>query len=88
MAIGRRNRQSKREASRAGPAAGLRCRQEGHGRNPLAIVDIAVQALDLLIRPADVRDRNGAVPPLRQSRRMHPLVENAFAEISYNSADR
>ena len=35
--------------------------------------------------PADVQDRDGAVPLLKQSRRRHPFVKHAFADSAYNS---
>ena len=35
--------------------------------------------------PADVQDRDGAVPLLKQSRSRHPFVEHAFADSAYNS---
>jgi hypothetical protein len=38
-------------------------------------------------RPADIQNRDGAVPLLQASRRSFPLVELAFADSAYN-ADR
>jgi putative transposase len=41
----------------------------------------------LQVHPADIQDRDGAIPLLRASRKTHPFVELAFADSAYN-ADR
>jgi transposase len=56
------------------------------GRKRHAMVDTDGRALALLVHPADVQDRDGAVPLLKQSRLRHPFVERAFADSAYNSA--
>jgi transposase len=40
----------------------------------------------VLQAPADVQDRDGAVPLLQQSRSRHPFVQRAFADSAYNTA--
>ena len=41
--------------------------------------------LGLLVHPADVQDRDSAVPLLMASRSRHPFVAKAFADSGYNS---
>ena len=48
-----------------------------------AMVDTDGRALTLLIHPAGVQDRDGAVPLLKASRRRFPFVELAFADSAY-----
>ena len=55
------------------------------GRKRHAMVDTDGRALELLVHGADLQDRDGAVPLLRQSRQRHPLVEHAYADSAYNS---
>ena len=55
------------------------------GRKRHAMVDTDGRMLKLLVHPADVQDRDGAVPLLKQSRSRHPFVERAFADTAYNS---
>ena len=50
------------------------------GRKRHAMVDTDGRALKLLVHPADVQDRDGAVPLLKQSRSRHPFVERVFAD--------
>ena len=50
------------------------------GRKRHAMVDTDGRALKLLVHPADVQDRDGAVPLLRRSRSRHPFVERVFAD--------
>jgi hypothetical protein len=38
-------------------------------------------------RPADIQDRDGAIPVLQVSRKSYPFVEKAFADMGY-SGDR
>ncbi len=49
------------------------------------MVDTDGRPLGLLIHPADVQDRDGAVPLLKASRSRHPFVAKAFADSAYNS---
>ena len=57
------------------------------GRKRHAMVDTDGRGLVLQAHPADVQDRDGAIPLLRASRRSFPFVELAFADSAYN-ADR
>lgn len=50
-----------------------------------AMVDTDGRALKLLVHGADVQDRDGAVPLLKQSRQRHPFVERTYADSAYNS---
>ncbi|MGI4876319.1 MAG: IS5 family transposase [Janthinobacterium lividum] len=56
-----------------------------NGRKRHAMVDTDGRLLALHVSPADVQDRDGAVPLLKSSRRRHPLVERAYADSAYNS---
>jgi transposase len=51
------------------------------------MVDTDGRALVIQAHPADVQDRDGAVPLLQASRPAFPFVELAFADSAYN-ADR
>ena len=64
-------------------AARLRCGQEVKGRKRQALVDTDGRALVLAPQPADVQDRDGAVPVLKQSRRSYPFIAKAFADAGY-----
>ena len=49
------------------------------------MVDTDGRPLGVLIHPADVQDRDGAVPLLKASRSRHPFVAKVFADSAYNS---
>jgi putative transposase len=49
------------------------------------MVDTDGRPPGLLIHPADVQDRDGAVPLLKASRSRHPFVAKVFADSAYNS---
>ena len=53
------------------------------GRKRQALVDTDGRALVLDPQPADVQDRDGAVPVLRLSRRTFPFITKAFADAGY-----
>lgn len=53
------------------------------GRKRQALVDTDGRALVLDPQPADVQDRDGAVPVLRLSRRSFPFITKAFADAGY-----
>src|SRR3546814_16224124 len=50
-----------------------------------AMGDSECRALSILVHPADVQDRDGAVPLLQQSHQRHPFVARAYADSAYNS---
>ncbi len=54
------------------------------GRKRHAMVDTG-RALELMVHPADVQNRDGAVPLLKMSRGRHLFVEIAYADSAYNS---
>ena len=53
------------------------------GRKRQALVDTDGRALVLDPQPADVQDRDGAVPVLKRSRRSYPFIAKAFADAGY-----
>lgn len=55
------------------------------GRERHAMVDTDGRALVIQAHPADVQDRDGAVPLLRASRRSFPFVETALADGAYGA---
>jgi putative transposase len=55
------------------------------GRKRHAMVDTDGRLLVAQIHPADVQDRDGAVPLLKASRRSFPFVELSFADSAYAS---
>lgn len=54
------------------------------GRKRQALVDTGRRALILDPRPADVQERDGAVPVLCQSGRSSPFVSKAIADAGYS----
>jgi len=57
------------------------------GRKRQAMVDMDGRALVLDPQPADIQDRDGAIPVLQVSRKSFPFVKKAFADMGY-SGDR
>ncbi len=53
------------------------------GRKRQALVDTDGRALVLDPQPADIQDRDGAVPVLKQSRLSYPFIVKAFADAGY-----
>ena len=53
------------------------------GRKRHALVDTDGRALLLAPHPADIQDRDGAVPLLKVSRRFFPFIERVFADSAY-----
>ena len=53
------------------------------GRKRHALVDTDGRALLLQVHPANVQDRDGAVPLLQTSRRWFPFIERVFADSAY-----
>ena len=74
------------KTTKAGGPRGYDTGKKVMGRKRHAVVDTDGRALKLLVHPADVQDRDGAVPLLKQSRSRHPFVEHAFADSAYNCA--
>ena len=74
------------KTTEAGGPRGYDAGKKVMGRKRHAMVDTDGRALKLLIHPADVQDRDGPVPLLKQSGSRHPFVERAFADSAYNSA--
>jgi transposase len=73
------------KTTEAGGPRGYDAGKKIMGRKRHAMVDTDGRALELLVHGADVQDRDGAVPLLRQSRQRHPLVKHAYADSAYNS---
>ena len=61
----------------------LRRGQEDQGRKRHAMVDTDGRALVLHLHPADVQDRDGAIPLLKASRRRFPSIELAYVDAAY-----
>ena len=55
------------------------------GRKRHAMVDTDGRALVIQTHPADIQDRDGAIPLLKASRRSWPFVELAFADSAYGA---
>ena len=64
----------------AGGPRGYDAAKKIKGRKRHAMVDTDGRALVIQAHPADVQDRDGAVPLLEASRRSFPFVELAFAD--------
>ena len=73
------------KTTEAGGPRGYDAGKKIMGRKRHAMVDTDGRALQLLVHGADVQDRDGAVPLLRQSRQRHPFVERTYADSAYNS---
>lgn len=54
------------------------------GRKRQAMVDTDGRALVIDPQPADIQDRDGAVPVLKVSRKSYPFVKKAFADMGYS----
>ena len=67
----------------AGGPRGYDAAKKIKGRKRHAMVDTDGRALVIQAHPADVQDRDGAVPLLKASRRSFPFVELAFADSAY-----
>lgn len=73
------------KTTEAGGPRGFDAGKKVKGRKRHAMVDTDGRALELLVHPADVQDRDGAVPLLKMSRGRHPFVKLAFADSAYAS---
>jgi putative transposase len=74
--------QSVKTAEAGGPR-GYDAGKKINGRKRHAMVDTDGRALVVHAHPADVQDRDGAVPLLKASRKSFPFVELAFADSAY-----
>jgi putative transposase len=75
--------QSVKTAEAGGPR-GYDAGKKIKGRKRHAMVDTDGRALVIQVHPADIQDRDGAVPLLKASRASFPFVELAFADSAYN----
>ena len=69
----------------AGGPRGYDAGKKIKGRKRHAVVDTDGRALVIQAHPADIQDRDGAVPLLKVSRRSFPFVERAFADSAYGA---
>jgi putative transposase len=74
--------QSVKTAEAGGPR-GFDAAKKVKGRKRHALTDTDGRLLAVLLTPAGVQDRDGAVPLLKLSRRRFPFVEIAFADSAY-----
>ena len=74
------------KTTEAGGPRGYDAGKKIKGRKRHAMVDTDGRALTLQVRSADVQDRDGAIPPLKASRRRFPFVALAFADTAYAAA--
>jgi transposase len=68
------------KTTEAGGPRGYDAGKKVKGRKRHAMVDTDGRTLELLVHPADVLDRDGAVPLLKMSRARHPFVKLAYAD--------
>jgi len=69
----------------AGGPRGYDAGKKVKGRKRHAMVDTDGRALVIHVHPADVQDRDGAVPLLKTSRKPFPFIELAFADSAYGA---
>ena len=74
------------KTTEAGGPRGYDAGRKTKGRKRHAMVDTDGRALTLQVHPADVQDRDGAVPLLKASRSRFPFVTLAFADTAYAAA--
>ena len=74
--------QSVKTAEAGGPR-GFDAGKKIKGRKRNALVDTDGRALKLQVGPADIQDRDGAVPLLQASRPSFPFIERVFADSAY-----
>lgn len=71
------------KTTEAGGPRGYDAAKKTNGRKRHALVDTDGRALSLQVSPANVQDRDGAVPLLRTSRGWFPFIERVFADTAY-----
>jgi transposase len=76
--------QSVRTTEAGGPR-GYDAGKKVWGRKRHALTDTGGRPLVLHAHPASVQDRDGAVPLLKDARRLYPRLERAFADAAYNA---
>ena len=76
--------QSVKTAEAGGPR-GYDAGKKIKGRKRHAMVDTDGRGLVLHAHPADIQDRDGAIPLLQASRRSFPFIALAFADSAYNA---
>lgn len=69
----------------AGGPRGFDASKKIKGRKRHPMVDTDGRALVIQAHPADIQDRDGAVPLLKASRRSSPFVEITFADSAYGA---
>jgi len=69
----------------AGGPRGYDAGKKIKGRKRHAMVDTDGRTLVIRAHPADVQDRDGAIPLLKTSRRSFPFIERAFADSAYGA---
>jgi transposase len=75
------------KTTEAGGPRGYDAGKKIKGRKRHVIVDTDGRALVLQAHPADIQDRDGAIPLLKASRSSFPFIKLAFADSAYG-ADR
>ena len=73
------------KTTEAGGPRGYDAGKKIKGRKRHVMVDTDGRALVLQTHPADVQDRDGAIPLLQASRRAFPFVEHVFADSAYGA---
>ena len=76
------DRQSVKTTESGGPR-GYDAGKKVKGRKRQVLVDTDGRALVLDPQPADVQDRDGAVPALKQPRRSYPFITKPFADAGH-----
>ena len=71
------------KTTEAGGPRGYDAAKKTNGRKRHALVDTDGRGLLLQVSPADVQDRDGALPLLRKSRGSFPFIERVFADTAY-----
>lgn len=82
------DRQSDKTAEKRGAhrPEGLRAGKKISGKKRHILVDTLGVLLSAPVHPADVQDRDGAIPLLRAAGRMFPFVKVVFADGAYQGA--
>jgi transposase len=73
------------KTTEAGGPRGYDAGKKVKGRKRHIMVDTDGRALVMQVHPADIQDRDGAIPLLKASRRSFPFVELAFADSAYGA---